>query len=182
LATRAERRLLMGHVLGAHGVKGVLRVQSYAEKPEDLAAYGPVEDESGKRRFPLTVVGRVRGALLVEIPGVHDREQAAALRGTNLYVARSALPPPEESEFYWDDLVGLRAELKDGRPLGEVTAVHDYGAGVSLEVKRPAGAPVLVPFTDRAVPVVDVAGGRIVIDPPEGLLETPKSEGEGAED
>lgn len=169
----AERRLLMGRVLGAHGVKGVLRVQSFAAKPEDLAAYGPLEDESGRRRFPLKVVGRARGALLVEVTGVQDRDQAAALAGTNLYVARALLPPPEGREFYWDDLVGLRAELRDGTVFGEVTAVHDYGAGASLEVRRPAGMPVLVPFTDRAVPVVDIEGCRVVIDPPQGLLETP---------
>src|SRR5579864_3044885 len=145
----------MGRVLGAHGVKGVLRVLSYAARPEDIAAYGPLEDESGARQFALTVVGRARGALLVEVRGVEDRDHASALAGTNLYVARAALPPPEEGEFYWDDLVGLRVELRNGSAFGEVAAVHDYGAGTSLEVKRPDGAPVLVPFTDRAVPVVD---------------------------
>ena len=174
----AERRLLMGRVLGAHGVKGVLRVLSFAAVPEDIAAYGPLEDRTGARRFSLKVVGRARGALLVEMPGVRDRDQATALSGTELYVAREALPPVEEGEFYWDDLVGLRVELSDGSAFGEVTAVHDYGAGASLEVKRPKGAPVLVPFNDRAVPVVDIAGGRLVLDPPEGLLKTPQSEDE----
>ncbi|HUK09825.1 MAG TPA: ribosome maturation factor RimM [Stellaceae bacterium] len=172
----AERRLLMGRVLGAHGVKGVLRVLSYAAVPEDIAAYGPLEDETGGRCFPLKVVGRARGALLVETPGVSDRDQASALRGTKLYVARSVLPAPSEGEYYWDDLVGLRVELSDGSAFGEVTAVHDYGAGASLEVTRPKAASVLVPFTDRAVPVVDIAGRRVVIDPPEGLMETPESE------
>jgi 16S rRNA processing protein RimM len=176
LSPPAERRLLMGRVLGAHGVKGVLRVLSFAATPEDIAAYGPLEDEAGARRFPLKVVGRARGALLVETPGVSDRDQALALRGTKLYVARAALPPPGEGEFYWEDLVGMRADLRDGTTFGEVTAVHDYGAGASLEVKRPEGMPVLVPFNERAVPVVDIAGGRVVIDPPEGLLETPESE------
>ena len=84
---------------------------------------------------------------------------------------RAALPAPAEGEFYWDDLVGLRAELKDGAVLGEVVAVHDYGGGPSLEVKRKTGAPVIMPFTNRVVPVVDVAAGKLVIDPPEGLFD-----------
>jgi 16S rRNA processing protein RimM len=176
LGSRAERRLLMGRVLGAHGIKGVLRVLSYAAKPEDIAAYGPLEDESGARRFSLKLVGQARGALLVEMPGISDRDQATALSGTDLYLPREALPPAEEGEFYWDDLVGLRVELSDGSAFGEVSEVHDYGAGVSLEVKREGAAPILVPFTNRAVPVVDIAGGRVVIDPPTGLLGTPESE------
>jgi 16S rRNA processing protein RimM len=168
-----ERRVLMGLVLGAHGIKGAVRVFSYAAAPEDVAAYGPLEDESGGRRFSLTVVGQARGAVLAEIEGIRDRDAAAALKGTKLYVQRSALPPPGEGEFYWDDLVGLRAELMDGSVLGEVVAVHDYGGGPSLEVKRESGAPVMVPFTNRAVPVVDLDAGKVVVDPPDGLFETP---------
>ena len=175
MSCRTERRLLMGRVLGAHGVKGVLRVRSYAARPEDIAAYGPLEDEGGERRFHLKLVGRARGAMLVEASGVQDRDQAAALAGTDLYVSRAALPALGKGEFYWDDLLGLRAELPDGSGLGEVTAVHDYGAGTSLEVRRPDGTSILVPFTDRAVPGVDLPGRRLVVDPPEGLLETSRS-------
>jgi|SRR5581483_2444255 len=182
MAPSAGRRLLMGRILGAHGVKGVLRVLSYAAEPDALVAYGPLEDETGARRFALRIVGRARGALLAEAPGITDRDQAAALRGTKLYLARAALPPAAEGEFYWDDLIGLRAELTGGEMLGEVAAVHDYGAGASLEVRRPQGPPVMVPFTSRAVPVVDLAGGRVVVDPPAGLLETPRSEAEGVEE
>ncbi len=170
------RRVLMGRVLGAHGIKGAVRILSYAEVPEDIARYGPLEDGGGGRKFSLTVVGKARGAVLAEVEGIGDRDAAAALKGTKLYVSRSALPAPAEGEFYWDDLVGLRAELKDGTTLGEVVAVHDYGAGPSLEVKRQSGAPVMVPFTNRAVPVVDMEAGKVVIDPPEGLFETPPPE------
>ena len=148
-----ERRVLMGLVLGAHGIKGTVRVLSYAAVPEDIASYGPLEDESGGRRFSLTVVGKARGAVLAEVEGIGDRDAAAALKGTKLYLERSALPAPADGEFYWDDLVGLRAELIGGTALGEVVAVHDYGGGASLEVKRETGAPVMVPFTNRAVPV-----------------------------
>lgn len=167
----SERRVLMGLVLGAHGIKGAVRVLSYASEPADIASYGPLEDESGGRKFSLTVVGKARGAVLAEVEGVGDRDAATALKGTKLYVRRSALPAPAEGEFYWDDLVGLRAQLKGGTALGEVVAVHDYGGGPSLEVKREAGASIMVPFTNRVVPVVDLEARRLVIDPPEGLLD-----------
>jgi len=167
----SERRVLMGLVLGAHGIKGTVRVLSYAATPEDIASYGPLEAESGGRKFSLTVVGKARGAVLAEVDGIGDRDAAAALKGTKLYVQRAALPTPAEGEFYWDDLVGLRAELTDGAVLGAVVAVHDYGGRPSLEVKRKTGAPVIMPFTNRVVPVVDVAAGKLVIDPPEGLFD-----------
>ena len=170
------RRVLMGRVLGAHGIKGAVRIMSYAAVPEGIARYGPLEDESGVRRFSLRIVGKARGNVLVEVDGIGDRNAAEALRGINLYLQRSALPAPAEGEFYWDDLVGLRAELVDGTKLGEVVAVHDYGGGASLEVKREVGAPVMVPFTNRVVPVVDVQAGKLVIDPPAGLFETPDPE------
>ncbi|MGE5201683.1 MAG: ribosome maturation factor RimM [Acidobacteriota bacterium] len=174
----SERRVLMGMILGAHGVKGVLRVLSYAEVPEDIVAYGPLADELGQRQFRLKIVGRARGALLAEAEGIADRDAATRLRGTKLYVPRSALPPAKPGEFYWDDLVGLRAELVDGTALGDVVAVHDYGAGTSLEVRRPGGGVVMVPFTDRVVPTVDLEAGRLTIDPPEGLLDNRPVEAE----
>ena len=86
---------------------------------------------------------------------------------------RAALPEPEEDEYYHADLIGLAAVLRDGSAFGQVRAVHEYGAGDSLEIERPDGRLVLVPFTEAAVPEVDMANGRLVIDPPEGLLENP---------
>lgn len=182
MGSAPARRVLMGVVLGAHGVKGVVRVLSYAADAEDVAAYGPLEDESGKRRFSLELVGQARGALLAAVEGIGDRDAAAALRGTKLYIARSALPATEEGEFYWGDLIGLKAELTGGAELGEVVAVHDYGGGPSLEVKRPKGGVVMVPFTNRAIPVVDLAAGKLVVEPPDGLLDNRPVEAEGDEE
>jgi 16S rRNA processing protein RimM len=182
LARSAAERVLMGVIVGAHGVRGVLRVRSFAALPENVAAYGPLEDEAGTRRFTLRVVGQVRGAVLAAVDGVGDRDAAERLRGVKLYVARAALPPTAEEEFYEADLIGLRAELVDGSTLGPVVAVRDYGAGTSLEVERKPGGTVLVPFTKRVVPVVDLAGGRLVIDPPDGLLDNRPIEAERDED
>jgi 16S rRNA processing protein RimM len=104
--------------------------------------------------------------LVVRIEGVGDRMAAGALTGVELYVAREFLPQPEEDEFYLSDLEGLRAETAEGVVLGRVVAVHNFGAGDILEIAPPEGESLLFPFTKSVAPIVDVAGGRIVVAPP----------------
>ncbi len=165
----------VGRIVGARGLKGEVRIASFTAKPGDVAAYGPVRDEAGTHSFKVTVLGEAKGQIMARLSGITDRTAAEALKGLYLHVPRRALPPTKDGEYYHADLIGLRAELVGGGILGTVTAVHDYGAGASLEVARAAGgATVMVPLTARAVPVVDVAGGRLVIDPPDGLLESPE--------
>ncbi|HZS84604.1 MAG TPA: ribosome maturation factor RimM [Stellaceae bacterium] len=171
MAAGPQARICLGAITGAQGVRGAVRIKSFTARPEDVAAYGPVEDESGTRRFVLRLVGRAKGVVLAKIAGIEDRDAAEALKGIRLYVARSALPPAEEEEYYHADLLGLEAVLADGTVLGRVRAVHDFGAGDSLEVERRRGPAIMVPFTKAAVPVVDIAGGRLVVDPPDGLLD-----------
>ena len=148
----------------------MVRIKSFTAVPEDVARYGPVEDESGRRRFTLEILGAVKGVLLARIAGIDDRDQAEALRGLRLYLPRAALPAPDEEEYYHADLVGLTAVLPDGTPIGQVRAIHDFGAGDVIEIARPEAPPALVPFTRAIVPVVDLAAGRLVVDPPPGLL------------
>jgi 16S rRNA processing protein RimM len=171
----ADKRVCVGIVAGAHGVRGAVRIKSFTGKPEDVAAYGPLEDESGRQRFSLRLVGATKGVLIGWLSGVPDRDRAEALRGLRLYLPRAALPPTEDEEFYHADLIGLEAVLSDGTPLGQVKAVHDFGAGDTLEILRPEGPPAMVPFTRAVVPVVDLDAGRLVVDPPPGLLEAPAS-------
>jgi 16S rRNA processing protein RimM len=128
-----------------------------------------VTDEAGARRYEVRIVGQGRGAVTARLSGIADRSAAEALKGLRLYVPRSALPATEAEEFYHADLIGLRAELRDGRAAGRVTAVHDHGAGTYLEIAGAGGRPLILPFTRRAAPVVDLAGGRLVIDPPEEI-------------
>lgn len=168
-------RVLMGAIVGAHGVRGQVRVKSFAAAPKDIASYGPLEDARG-RAYKLTLKGGADDVLIAAIAGVTDRDQAETLKGTELFVRRDALPAPEDGAFYHADLVGLDVRLQDGTRFGTVRAVHDFGAGDSLEIARDGdghGGDVMVPFTKAAVPVVDVAGGFIVLDPPVGLLEKP---------
>lgn len=164
---------MLGVITGAHGVKGEVRVKSFTAAPGAIAGYGPLEDEPGQRRFALAVRGAVRGQLIARVDGVLDRNAAERLKGTRLYVARDALPAPAADEYYHADLVGLAVLLKDGGPLGRVRAVHDFGAGGNLEVEKPDGGVVLVPFTEQVVPEVDLVEGRLVVDPPAGLLDNP---------
>ena len=166
--------MCVGVVVGAHGVRGAVRIKSFTANPDDVAAYGPLEDESGRQRFSLRLVGEAKGVLIGWLSGVADRDRAEALRGLRLYLPRAALPATDEDEFYHADLIGLDVVLGDGTPLGQVKAVHDFGAGDTLEIERQDGPSAMVPFTRAVVPVVDLEAGRLVIDPPPGLLDAPK--------
>ena len=167
-------RVCVGVVGAARGLRGEVRVRSYTADPDAIATYGTLSDEAGKRQFRMRVVGHHKGQLIARFDGVEDRTAAEALNGVRLFLPREALPEPEdEEEYYHVDLIGLAAETVDGSPLGRVRGVEDYGAGDVLDVVDPEGRSVLVPFTRAVVPVVDLEGGRLVVDPPPGLLEDP---------
>ena len=165
------KRVCVGVVTGPHGVQGAVRIKSFTEAPEDVARYGPLADETGVRRFELRLVGAGKGVVIARLSGVADRNQAEALRGLRLYLPRAALPQPDADEYYHADLIGLEAVLGDGTPIGRVRAIHDFGAGDTLELARPGAPPVMVPFTRSVVPNVELAAGRLVLDPPPGLLD-----------
>jgi 16S rRNA processing protein RimM len=157
--------ILMGVIGKPHGVRGLVRVNCFAEDPDALADY-PLWDKSG-RQFRLEW-RHENVAQLFEVTAsgprpITDRNEAERLTNTELLAPRDALPATEEEEFYLADLIGLAARKTDGQALGTVTAVHDYGAGTSLEISPGA---LLVPFTRAAVPVVDIAAGHVVVDPP----------------
>ncbi len=165
-----SRRILMGVVGRPHGVRGLLHVHSYTASPADLSSYGPLLDDGGRA---WTLAWRGEGvAALSDAAGnpVADRDAAERLTNTRLYVDRDCLPQPDQDEFYLADLVGMAALDTAGRPLGNVTAVHDYGAGTSLEIDRDGAVPLLVPFTLACVPSVDIAAGTLVVAPPEEVV------------
>ncbi|MGE0155204.1 MAG: ribosome maturation factor RimM [Reyranellaceae bacterium] len=176
----APKRVLVGIVVGAQGVRGRVRIKSFTEDPMAIGAYGAPENESGGRRFAIRPVGMSRGAVLADIEGVADRNAAEALKGTRLYVERSALGETEEGEYFHADLIGLAAEDGDGRALGRVKAVFDFGAGPLLELERTEGGTELVAFSDAVVPVVDLAGGRIVVHLPAEVEAGPEAAPQGA--
>lgn len=164
-------RICVGVITGPQGVRGAVRVKSFTEVAEDVAAYGALEDEAGQRRFELRLQGAAKGLLVARLAGVEDRTEAERLRGVRLYLPRSSLPATAEDEYYHADLIGLEAVLGDGTPVGRVRAVHDFGAGDTLELARSGAPPLMVPFTRAIVPVIAPAEGRLVLDPPPGLLD-----------
>jgi 16S rRNA processing protein RimM len=165
-----SERVCVGALGGAFGVRGEVRLKSFCAVPEDIASYGPLYAEDG-RRFELRVTGQVSNGLSARISGVTTKEAADALRGLRLFAPREALPTLPDDEFYHADLIGLEVVDTGGTPLGRVKAVLNHGAGDILELHRPgAVGTLLLPFTKAAVPTVDLAAGRIVADPPEGLL------------
>jgi 16S rRNA processing protein RimM len=173
-------RLCIGVVAGVHGVRGAVRIKPFTADPHDLTSYGALTTDAGQiwRLKGASVDGK--GVVTAKIDGVEDRNQAEALKGTKLYIERGALPEAEEDEFYIADLIGLAAETPEGKPLGTIKAVFNFGAGDVVEVSSEAG-DILVPFTLAAVPVVDVKARRVVIDPPvmtEGEIEDQGPDGD----
>jgi 16S rRNA processing protein RimM len=154
-----------------------VRVKSFTAVPGDVAQYGPVETEPGDRRFRLQIVGQAKGVLIARLEGIADRDAAAALAGTRLYVARAALPEAAEDEFYQADLVGLAADDPAGTRLGTVRALHDFGAGDVLELTLDGGGAVMLPFTRAVVPEIDLARRRLVVVLP---AESAESDAEDA--
>ncbi len=151
----------MGVIGKAHGVRGLVRVNAYTEDPDALAAY-PLTDKAG-RRFGLDWVSGNVAQLSLDGRKITDRAEAERLTNTQLFAPRAALPAAAEEEFYLADLIGLAARNEAGQALGTIAAVHDYGGGVSLEI---APGALIVPFTRAAVPVVDLAAGYAVVEPP----------------
>jgi 16S rRNA processing protein RimM len=162
------KRILVGEIGRPHGVRGLVKLRSFTADPAAIATYGPLTDEAGTRRFGVTLLSE--GVARVE--GVADRDAAQRLTGTRLYVERDRLPPAEEEEFYLADLLGLRAETEAGQLLGVIRAVEDHGAGAFLVIE--AKPERLVPFTRAVVPVIDLAGGRVVVVVPDEIVVPPQ--------
>jgi 16S rRNA processing protein RimM len=165
--------VVVGRIGRPHGVRGEVTVEVRTDDPDLRFAPGTVLRTEPADRGPITIAGRRwhREVLLLSIDGVESREAAEELRDTELHVPVAELPALEDPEDYYDhQLVGLTARLPDGTDLGTVSAVRHEGADL-LVVRRVEGGDLLVPFVTAIVPTVDVAGGFLVVDPPEGLLD-----------
>ena len=165
--------MVVGRIGRPHGVRGEVTVEVRTDDPDARFVPGVELRTDPAERGPLVVRGRRwhRETLLLAVEGVDQREDAEALRGTELLVAIDELPPlPDPDDFYDHQLVGLQVRLPDGSPLGRVAAVRHDGADL-LVVEREDAHDALIPFVAAIVPTVDVAGGFVVVDPPEGLLE-----------
>ena len=164
MAEAKPLRILLGRIAGAHGIRGEVLIKAFTEAPENVGAYGPLSDESGTRTFKLKSARATPKGVVARLQGVDDRNGAEALKGIALYIERERLPAAAEGEFYHADLIGLAAVDGDGKPVGEIVAVQNYGAGDLLEIRLAGSSKTeLVPFTDAAVPEVDIAARRVVV-------------------
>lgn len=160
---------MLGVITGAHGVRGEVKVKTFTADPRAIARYGALGDASGTRSFALKLRGSARGLVIAEIAGIDTRDAAEALKGVELFVARDKLPKPRRGEVYIADLVGLAAVTADGTTVGRIARVLNYGAGDVLEIERPGAESLLLPFAAPMVGDVDVAGGRVVVSPPDEI-------------
>ena len=164
-------RICVAQIGAAHGIRGEVRLRSFTQDPAAVAGYGPLESEDGVRRFTIEALRPAKDHFVVRLAGVSDRTAAEKLSYLKLYISRDRLPPIEDDDtYYHSDLVGLAAVSEDGAALGTVTAVHNFGAGDLIEI-NPAGGgePLMVPFTETAVPEIDMKARRMVVVP---LTET----------
>ena len=157
---RSERRIALAAVAGAHGVKGEVRLKLFSDSVESLSAHESVYVGGASRRLVFVRDGGKTAVARFE--GISDRSAVEALRGSLVEVDRSALPALEDGEYYHADLVGLPAIDREGKTIGEVAAVENYGAGDLLEIEIEGGKRSLIPF--RAG-IADLEDGRIVLDP-----------------
>ena len=142
-----------------------MKIRSFTEDPQDITSYGVLSDKSG-RAYEITVTGQTKDVLIGTIRGVTTREEAEKLRGTELWIPRSALPDAGQHQYYYEDLNGLKLSTSSGDAYGTITAMHNFGAGDLVAIKLTSGAEELLPFNRATFPKIDVAKGTAIIEPP----------------
>ncbi len=163
--------ICVGSVAGSYGVRGEVRLKSFCAVPEEIENYSPLTDETGEQRFPVVLTRAIKNGFAARLGGIETKEEADALNGLRLFARRDQLPSLPDDEFYHTDLIGLEVYDTGGTLLGKVKSVQNHGAADLLELHGPGlKSTVLLPFTLQAVPTVDLEQGRIVADPPEGLI------------
>ena len=157
----------LGIIVSAHGIKGDVAVKVFTANPVDLFSYGPLRTNDG-RVFD-GVLRRVVSAtkIIAHFQGSGDRNHVETLIGTRLYIDRSCLPLPDDDEYYYDDLIGCAVVSAQDESLvkGVVTAVHDHGGGVFVDVDITPGKQATLAFNKEAVLRVDISSKKLVIDP-----------------
>lgn len=152
--------IILAAVAGAHGVVGEVRLKLFAESADSLKRYGEVEIDGAT--FAVASVRASGQGAVAKLGGVSSRDAAEALRGKLLTIDRSSLPPLDEGEYYHADVIGLPCVSPDGEALGQVATIENFGAGDLLEIERPSGERVLVPFRS---PAAELESERVVINP-----------------
>jgi len=167
----SSEKICVGAIGGAYGVQGEVRIKSFCAVADDIETYNPLSSEDGTVQFHLAIIRPIKNGFAARIAEVATKEEADALKGTQLFARRDQLPSLPDDEYYHADLIELDVFDSGGARLGTVKTVLDHGAGDILEIRRTESSEtVLLPFTLALVPTVDLAAGKIIVDPPDGLF------------
>jgi 16S rRNA processing protein RimM len=159
-----NNRVLLGHISGAHGIRGEVVIKSYTDDPADIAAYGPLSDEAGMRTIRILKARAASKGVIAQLEGVSDRNAAEALKGTRLFVERKRLPAPQEDEYYHADIIGLPVVTTEGEKIGEIVAIQNFGAGDLLEYRQEGkGRTEFLPFTEAYIREIDFDTGHVIV-------------------
>jgi 16S rRNA processing protein RimM len=164
-----SQQVCVARIGAAHGVRGEVKLWTFTEDPLAAMRYGALSTKDGARQFEVTHAREAKGFLVATLKGVTTRNEAERLNGIELYIARDKLPETEAGEYYHADLIGLAAVTAAGEPLGHVIAIHNFGAGDIIEIAPASGSTLMLPFSNAAVPTVDIAGRRVVIELPQEI-------------
>ena len=159
--------VLLAAVIGAQGLKGEVKAKIFTATPDSLPRYGALHTKDGRRLSITAFRTSKEGEAVIAFEGIRDRNAAEALKGTELFVPRDALPETDDDEFYHADLIGLEAQDSEGRVIGKISALHNFGAGDVMEIALPDGDHVLIAFTRETVPTINVAQGFVMVAVPE---------------
>ena len=155
--------ICLGEITSPHGLNGQVCVRSFTRPPENLFVYGTLCDSNGNKFLP-NKINIVSNKMIVQFDNISNRNDAESIRGTRLFIERQKLPDPKNNEFYHADLIGLNVENKDGRLVGRVAAIQNFGAGDLLDIQLQNGESELIPFTSTHVEEIDIKKKQIIID------------------
>jgi 16S rRNA processing protein RimM len=162
-----KKRVLLGRIGSAQGIQGEVRIQSFCADPLAIASYGPLATNRGGLTVEIVKARLAKDMVVASLKGVIDRTAAETLNGVELFITRDRLPPEDDTDdFYYADLIGLSVRAPDGRTIGTVKAIDDYGAGDVVEIALETGASALYAFTRANFPEIAVDAGYLVLDPP----------------
>ncbi len=159
------KRILLGEIVAAHGIKGHVKIKTYTENPVDIGSYGPMRDENDNS-YTLSNIRQVSPhAIIAFIKGITDRNQAEALCGTKFYIDRAQLPEPTENEFYHEDLINISVYDEQGTHYGNVLALQDFGAGEFFDIKSSDQTKFMtLPFNEDAVLDINIEEKKMIIN------------------
>ena len=162
-----SKKILVGRIGAAHGLRGQVRINSFTDNPLSIADYSPLLTNRDDLTLTITKSRLAKNVVVAKLAGIDERTSAEALNGVELFTRRAKLPHTDnEQDFLHVDLIGLEARLDTGEVLGKVVTIANFGAGDLLEIRKPAGETLLFPFTRAVVPEINLKEGFMLIVPP----------------